>query len=105
MSLLQDFYVNTGEIRLPDFETVTRQISPPPRRPDASGEHPLYVPSGAVGFDDRPRPDTTARIVTGATWPGMVPADPPRPRRYRGVHRLSPSRAALAAAIAQGGAR
>jgi hypothetical protein len=98
---LTDYYVaNTGEI-VPSRGHTTKRISPPPRRPDASGEQPLYVPPTFVLADDRQRPDTTARIVTGSSWPGPPPAGPRRPRWYRGSHRLTRSRAALAAATAE----
>jgi len=107
VSLLQDFYVNTGEIPLPAAETITRRIAPPPRRPEASGEQPLYVPPPFVLADDRQRPDTTARIVTGSSWPGPVAAEPRRPHWYVGAHRgrLVRSRAALAAALVEASAR
>jgi hypothetical protein len=105
---LTDYYVaNTGEI-IPGPGHFTQRITPPARRPDA-GELPaterksfaVLTDSGElpIAFIEtpRPRPDETARIVTGASWPGgSVP--PGRPRWYRGAHRPNPSRAALAAA-------
>jgi hypothetical protein len=117
VSLLQDYYVaNTGEIVINPY-AVTQQVNPSPRRPDAGEQPRVERKSFAVLSDSgelpiafietpRPRPEETARIVTGSTWPGPVPADPDRPRWYRGVHRVTRSRAALAAAAtAQAGAR
>lgn len=112
---LTDYYVaNTGEI-IANPHAVTQQITPSLRRPDA-GEPPatergafaVLTDSGEVPLlgiiaADRPRPDTTARIVVSPTASGPV-----RPRGYVGKYRWTRSRAArvaLAAAIAQGGAR
>lgn len=113
---LTDYYVaNTGEI-IPGPHAITTRIVPPARRPDA-GRLPVVERKAFAVLTDsgelplsfietpRPRPEETARIVTGSNWPGTAPADPDRPRRYVGAHRWSRSRAALAAAIAKGGAR
>jgi hypothetical protein len=117
MSLLDYYVANTGEI-IPGPGHSTQQITPTLRRPVASEEPPTERISFAVLSDSgelpiafieapRPRPEETARIVTGSNWPGAAPADPPPPPGYRGVHRLTDwqSRAALAAATGRGSVR
>jgi hypothetical protein len=113
MTLLDSFVFDTGEIppRLPDRETVTRQITPPPRRPrlDDSREQPLYAPQ-TIGLAD---PASTVRFAApplyvrpaGPPKPAKPKADPRRPLFYRGRCRWTRSRAALFAATWPGGAR
>jgi hypothetical protein len=105
VSLLQDFYVNTGEIRLPD-NAITHRIAPPPRRPDASGEQPLYTPRTEIGFDmPAADPAETLRISVPVTYGSPVElAEPSRPWFYQGQRRWTRSLALLTAATWPGGA-
>jgi hypothetical protein len=82
---------DTVGITLPDTETVTRRIVPPPRRPDASGEPPQYRPSRSfASFVDAP-------CATGEL-PAFVQAAMSRPyqptvaerREHVGRHRARP---------------
>ena len=105
--VLSDFFVNpTTEVpALPDREVITEKIYPHAfRRPDASGEHPVYVPE-TIAVVDEPSPDETARISIPVTY--GTPAeevDEPRPWFYRGRYRATRSRALLVAATWPGGA-
>jgi hypothetical protein len=106
MSLLEDFYVNTGEIRLPDNEIITRPIAAD--RPSfavlgSSGEFPLGIRPPAPDLID---PAATLRISVPVTYGSPIPlAVPRRPWFYRGTHRWTRSLALLTAATWPGGAR
>jgi hypothetical protein len=113
MSLLDYYVANTGEI-IPGPVHSTQRIVPPARRPDASEEPPTERISFAVLSDSgelpiafietpRPRPETTARIVTSAA--AKPDPEEPRPWFYSGAHRFTRSRALLVAATSPGGVR
>jgi hypothetical protein len=115
MSLLDCYVANTGEI-IPGPVHSTQRIVPPARRPDASEEPPTERISFAVLSDSgelpiafietpRPRPETTARIVTSAAAKPDPAPDEPRPWFYQGAHRWTRSRALLTAATWPGGVR
>lgn len=107
MSLLQDFYINTGEIPpLPDREIVTRPISAD--RPSfavlgSSGEFALGIRPPAPELAD---PAETQRISVPVTYGTPIEPEPPRrPWFYRGTRRFTRSQALLTAATWPGGAR
>jgi hypothetical protein len=91
---------------LPDREVITKQIWPHSfRRPDASGEHPVYEPQ-TIAVVDEPSAEETARITIPVTYGTPAePADEPRPWFFRGTRRWTRSRALLFAATWPGGVR
>lgn len=104
MTLLAESYIHTTEQpTVPPKTAVDRGVMP--RRPDASGEQPLYRPPTFAFLDQPvrpPRPDTTARIVVSLA--AAAPAEPERPWFYRGRYRWTRSRGLLVAATWPGGA-
>ncbi|GIE35943.1 hypothetical protein Ait01nite_089880 [Actinoplanes italicus] len=106
MTLLAESYIHT--IEQPNLAAV-RQLAangtaPWPRRPEASGENPIYV---APTFVPEPQPGAETERITIPVLYG-TPVEPEEPRRpwfYVGFHRWTRSRGLLFAATWPGGAR
>lgn len=69
--------------RTADAEPVTRVIPMMPRRPDATGENPIYRPA-TIGVVDEPL--TTDQLPPLAAWAPAVPSMSER-RKHQGRHR------------------
>lgn len=84
LSIFDMDWGDTGQIpALVPVETITRRLIPSPRRPEATGEQPVYHPQ-TIGVID---PANIARIWAPAPVTYGPPADPPRKSGYRGLHR------------------
>jgi hypothetical protein len=90
----------------PIGEVPTQKLYPRSfRRPDASGEIPVYAPQ-TIAVVDEPSAAETARITIPVVYgTPSAPADEPRPLFYRGRYRWTRSRALLFAATWPGGVR
>lgn len=80
---LHDAIVDTDVL---DVGEHTRNMPPyihglrPIRRPDSTGEHPVYRPETIGNVDERP---------TEPIPPTVYQSEPVRPRRHRGAHRAA----------------